>query len=429
MDRITIPLFAILGVLPFYIPQTWFLEFFAFLPLFVRKDFLSHIRFGFIYGFLLYLFLLKALLLLTNNVFLIILLFLIFSSTYALLQFGIPYLLSRLGIFYPLAFVLVEILRLKFPFNGFPYEYLGKIAVNIPFFNLSLHYITVFGATFVILSINWIIFKIFEDWERGIKKHILLLGGIISILLILSVAYRFSLKIPNYGLRIAIVQPFLEEEDKIQNEDFVKLYTAHLLNSIPSDQTDLVFLPETAISGDDYKNFVKTFSNYNLIFGASALSYNRKSEKWIAKNLVVFSVKGEIKGIYEKEIPLPFGEYTPTGFRWLAHYIPYLGYVDYERGHKRVVFRFKNLKILPRICNEVFYPLRGLKGINLVVVVSNDAWFGFNFSQRHLWEVRLRAIETGKIFIFVNNNGYSGIVLPDGSYIGKPFDRVQLLSL
>lgn len=428
MDRITIPFFAILGVLPFYIPHTWFLEFLAFLPLFVRKDFLTHIRFGFIYGFFLYLFLVKSLFLLTDNVFLIILSFLIFSSVYALLQFGIPYFLSRLGIFYPLAFVFVEILRLKFPFDGFPYEYLGKIAVNIPFFDLSLHYITVFGASFVILSINWIIFKIFEDWEKGIRRYILLLGGIIFFLSILSWFYKISLKIPNYDLKIAIVQPFLDEMDKIQNGDFAKLYTVYLLNSIPSDKVDLVLLPETAISGNDYKDFVKTFSNLNLIFGASVLSYDKEKSKWIAKNLVVFSVKGEIRGIYEKEIPLPFGEYTPLGFRWLERYIPYLGYVDYERGHKNVVFKFKDLKILPRICNEVFYPLK-VKGANLVVVVSNDAWFGLNFSQRHLWEVKLRAIETGKVSIFVNNNGYSGIVLPDGRYIGKPFNRIQLLSL
>lgn len=429
MDRITIPLFALIAALPFYIPQLWFLDFLAFLPLFVRRDFLTHLRFGFIYGFFTYLFVLKALFIWTDNIPLITLVFLVFSLIYALIQFGIPYLLNRFGIFYPLAFVGVEIIRIYFPFNGFPYEYLGKIMVNIPFLNLSLHYITIFGATFFILTVNWLLFKTFEEWEKNTSRYLLALIGIFIFLFFLSAIYKFSLKIPYYGVKIALIQPFLDVRDKLQNKDFIKLYTVHLLRLVSPKKVDLVFLPETAIPGEDMEKFIKAFPDYNLMFGTSIVNYDKLKHRWIAKNLVVFVEKGTVKGIYEKLIPLPFGEYTPKLFKWLANYIPYLGFIDYTPGKKSVLFSFKGLKILPRICNEVYFPVKIPGNVDIIAVFSNDAWFGLDFARRHLWEVRVKAIETGKIFLFINNNGFSGIVYPDGSYIGYPFKKVQFLSL
>ncbi len=429
MDRVTIPLFALFAVLPFYIPQLWFLDFFAFLPLFVRKDFLTHLRFGFVYGFFTYLFVLKALFTLTDNVPLIVLLFLAFSAIYALIQFGISYILNRFRIFYPLAFTSVEIMRLYFPFNGFPYEYLGKVLVNIPFLSLSLHHITVFGATFFILTVNWLLFKIFEKWEENVSRYLFALTGIFSLLLFLSVVYKVSLRVPHYGIKVALIQPFLDTRDKLQNEEFVKLYTVHLLSLVSPKRVDLIFLPETAIPNGDIDKFIKTFSDYNLMFGTSIVNFDAIKKRWVAKNLVVFAEKGTVKGVYEKIIPLPFGEYTPKPFKWLANYIPYLGYIDYEAGKRDILFSFQGLKILPRICNEVYFPIKISKDVDIIAVFSNDAWFGLNFARRHLWEVKVKAIETGKVFLFVNNNGFSGIVYPDGSYIGYPFKRVQFLSL
>ena len=428
MERLTIPLFALLGALPFYIPQLWFLDFFAFLPLFVRKDLKAHIWFGFVYGFLLYAFLIKAVALTTNSIFLTIPSFLGIVLFYALLQFGLPWLLTRFGVFYPLAFTLVEVLRLFFPFDGFPYEYLGKVLVNAPLLGLSIHYLTVFGATFLILSFNWSVYKLIEHWETDRKRFFLAEVGFITALLVPAVVYKLQIHYPFYGLKVALVQPFIGQRDKMTNPDFVKLYTAYLLTFVPKN-VDLVLLPETSIPVGATHDFIRAFSNYNLLFGAEYVYFDFQRLNLVAKNLVVLAEKGRIRGIYAKEILVPFGEYTPKGFKWLERFIPYLANIEYEPDGFNKIFDFKGLKILPKVCNEVFYPMGELKNIDLVVVVSNDAWFGFNFPQRHLWEVKLRAIETGKVFIFVNNNGYSGIVYPDGSYVGFPTAKVQVLSL
>jgi len=434
MERITFPLFALLAALPFYIPSLWFLSFFAFIPLLVNRSLRAHLWFGFVYGAALYWFLVKAIFLITGSLFLTVFLFAVIVSLYSLLQFGLSNLLTRLGLFYPLSFTIVEVFRLFFPFNGTPYGYLGKVLVNAPLLGLSLHYATVFGGTLFILTANYLLYKAIERWEIEGKRYLAALGGLIFAFLLPAAVYKATLKIPSYGLQIAIVQPFVEQIDKLRNGEFVKLYTERWLLTVPPS-VDLVLLPETAIPAPEegaIYDFVKSFSQFNLIFGVQSLLFDFERLSLEARNLVVYARKGKIAGVYAKTILVPFGEYTPKGFHFLERFIPYLGGIDYSPGEGETLFEVgKGVKLLPKVCNEVFYPLWGskaLKEADAVAVLSNDAWFGGNFARRHLDEVRLRAIETGKVFIFVNNNGYSGVVLPNGEYRGIPDAIVQLIS-
>jgi apolipoprotein N-acyltransferase len=422
-------LFALLGVLPFYIDQLWLLSFIAFLPLFVNKTFKNFFRFGVIYSFLLLLPFFEAFLLTVENPFFAIPLFGLTVFTFFLIQFGLTWVLTRLGVFLPLSFTIAEVFRSFYPFNGFPYYKLGEVWVNIPFLNLSLHYTTVFGGTFLILFINYLIYKVIENWETHKEKYFGILLTLTGILVVLSFVGWKNLKIPHHGLKIAIVQPFVRQEDKLRNEKFLKIYTTFLVSQVPCN-VDLVLLPETALPLKDIKDFVKTFKDLNLIFGTYKVEFDFTKLNLFALNLAVFAERGRIKGIYVKRILVPFGEYTPKGFEFLEKYIPYLANIDYKAGNKTAIFEFKGLKIIPRICNEVFYNFdAGILPGDIVVVLSNDAWFYSPFVKEHLRAVKVRAIETGKVFIFVNNNGWSGIVYPNGTYKGYPFQKIQLLEL
>jgi len=421
-------IFPLLATIPFYFPFLSFLSFFAFYPLFQEKKFKTFFIFGFLFGFFLYLPLLKAIHLMGLNIVTTVFIYLILVAVYSFFQFGLTYVLTRLGLFLPLSFTLVELLRLKFPFDGFPYEYLGKLLVNFPLLKLSLHYLTVFGATFLILNINKFFFEVIHNKALTLKNFLYLFLSL-SVMLIASLVYRTTLQTPHFNLKIAVVQPFINQEDKLKNPEFVKLYTSYLLTRV--DKTiDLVLLPETAIpTNESLFNFIRAYKELSIIFGTQKVSYDFQKQKWIAYNLVIFSNKGKVEGFYIKKHLVPFGEYTPKGFYFLKKFIPYLGGINYVSTNSQVIFKFKNLKILPIICNEVFYPLFGRKDFDLAVVLANDAWFGISFAKRHLMEVKIRAIETGKVFIFVNNNGYSGVVYPDGTYKGLPFAKIQEFSL
>ncbi|HID79964.1 MAG TPA: apolipoprotein N-acyltransferase [Aquifex aeolicus] len=429
MYLLTTPIFAILGVLPFYCEYLWFLEFFAFLPLLVNPGFKNFLLFGLVFASLLYMPFLKAFYLTADGWLWAALTFAVFILTFILFQFGASYLLTRMGVPFPLSYTAVEVLRLFVPFGGFPYEYLGKVLVNAPFLGLSLHYLTVFGGTLFILTVNWLLYKTLEQWESRGKRYILTLLGIFLIPLLLAFAYKLELQIPRYGLKVALVQPFLFQSDKLTNGVFVKLYTTYLVWQTPKS-ADLVLLPETCISSEGgIYQFAKAFRDKNLLFGALWVFYDFSKADLFAQNLVLLTLKGKIEGIYAKRFLVPFGEYTPKGFSFLVKFFPYLNAPEYLAGKKDTIFTFGGIKLYPLICNEVYFPLWGERDFHIGVVLSNDAWFSPIFAKRHLWEVKLRAIETGRVFIFVNNNGFSGVVYPNGSYIGSPFAKIQILGL
>ncbi|RTZ58768.1 MAG: apolipoprotein N-acyltransferase [Gammaproteobacteria bacterium] len=429
MYLLTTPIFATLGVLPFYYELLWFLEFFAFLPLLVNRSFKNFLLFGLVFTSLLYMPFLKAFYLTAGGWLLAVLTFAVFVLTFTLLQFGISYLLTRIGVPFPLSYTAVEVLRLFVPFGGFPYEYLGKVLVNAPFLGLSLHYLTVFGGTLFILTVNWLLYKALEQWELKGRRYLLTAFGIFLIPLLLSFIYKLELQIPRYGIKVALVQPFLFQSDKLTNGVFVKLYTTYLVWQTPKS-ADLVVLPETSISSEGgIYNFAKAFKDKNLLFGALWVFYDFSKLDLFAQNLAVLTLKGKIEGIYAKRFLVPFGEYTPKGFSFLGRVLPYLNAPDYLAGKRETIFTFRGIKLYPLICNEVYFPLWEKRDFDIGVVLSNDAWFSQIFAKRHLWEVKLRAIETGKVFIFVNNNGFSGAVYPDGTYMGLPFAKIQILEL
>ena len=426
MEYLTIPLFAALAVLPFYFPKLWFLTLFAFLPLVANRSFKAFLLFGLTYSLLLLLPFIKAFELTIGVWYWAFLAFSVVVFLFFLLQFGTTYLLTRLGVFLPLAFTLAEIFRTYFPFNGFPYFSLGTLIVEIPLLKQSLAFTTTYGGTFLLLLFNLLIPKALED--RKFRKRYLATLGVILIALILAGFYRVkTLKFPHYGLKIAIVQPFLEQRDKLKHLEFVKLYTTYLVDRA-SKRAEIVFLPETALpEGESAEAFAKAFPKNILLFGKVDLDYDFKNYNLYAENVVYFAKFGVIYDKYVKRILVPFGEYTPKGFQILEKYIPYLGNIDYKPGGFLKTFNLFGIKIEPKICDEVFYPFKPIGDI--VAVFSNDAWFWKSFSRYNLTVVKAKAIETGRVFIFVNNSGFSGIVYPDGSYKGKPSAKVQVLEL
>ena len=424
MEYLTIPLFATLAVLPFYFPELWFLSLFAFLPFFANRSFKAFTLFGLTYSLLLLLPFIKAFKLTTGVWYLTLLAFSVVVFSFFLLQFGITYLLSRLGVFLPLAFTFAELIRTYFPFSGFPYFILGTLFAEIPLLKLDLSFLTIYGGSFLILFINYLLYKLFENWES--KGRYLITSAVLFLILLVPAVYKAgTLKIPHYGLKIAIVQPLLEQEDKLKHPEFTKLYTTYLVEKA-SKLSTVVFLPETALpESESAKDFAKAFNRNILFFGKVELVYDFKNYNLYAQNTVYYAKFGVIYDKYVKRILVPFGEYTPKGFQFLERFIPYLGNIDYKPGRFLKTFDLFGLKIEPKICNEVFYPFKPIG--DTVAVFSNDAWFWKSFSMYNLAVVKAKAIETRKVFIFVNNSGFSGIVYPDGSYKGNPTAKVQVL--
>ncbi|MDR2504219.1 MAG: apolipoprotein N-acyltransferase [Deltaproteobacteria bacterium] len=154
-----------------------------------------------------------------------------------------------------------------------------------------------------------------------------------------------------------------------------------------------------------------------LLFGAPGMdmgpdgqeSYNRV---WLLNE------QGDVSGHYDKEHLVPFGEYIPKGF-----YVPFAseflqGY-GFTPGQTKEPLRLRDISLGVLICYEGIFPelaqARVAAGANLLVNVSNDAWFADSPAPwQHLQLSAMRAIEQGRYMLRCTNTGVSALIDPLG---------------
>jgi len=87
------------------------------------------------------------------------------------------------------------------------------------------------------------------------------------------------------------------------------------------------------------------------------------------------------------------------------------GYGSFSKGTNNDIFTLDNLKILPLICYEIIFTelSRGQK--NLIINISEDAWFGKTIGpDQHFAKAIFRAIENNVYLARSANKGYTAIV-------------------
>ena len=139
--------------------------------------------------------------------------------------------------------------------------------------------------------------------------------------------------------------------------------------------------------------------------------------------------------VYHKIRLVPFGEYIPGRdyFPWLDRILPHAP-TQTTPGNlwvmSSLVFRDANLVVSPAIaiCFESLFPfhIRRLAGrpflrtqpANLIVIITNDSWFGNTLAPYHHARVAiLRAVEMRMPVVRGAGTGISLIVLPNGKVV------------
>ncbi|WP_216329209.1 apolipoprotein N-acyltransferase [Deinococcus aestuarii] len=138
-----------------------------------------------------------------------------------------------------------------------------------------------------------------------------------------------------------------------------------------------------------------------------------------------YGVDGGVTGRQDKRVLVPFGESLPFSGVLGFLYTPVLnslgmaGSTRLTPGRLLNVLPLRELRAGVSICYEsVFGPLSRQAvraGANLLVVISNDAWFGRGAgAEQHFQMGRLRAIETRRFLLRAGNDGVSAVVDPWG---------------
>ena len=144
--------------------------------------------------------------------------------------------------------------------------------------------------------------------------------------------------------------------------------------------------------------------------------------------MAIFNNKLDLIANYNKIKLVPFGEFLPfenilnkIGIKKITE-----GYGSFSSGSNSNIFILKNLKILPLICYEIIFPELSQTEKNLIINISEDAWFGDTIGpNQHFAKAIFRAIENNVYLVRSANKGFSAFIDNKGiiKKVLKPKER------
>lgn len=190
---------------------------------------------------------------------------------------------------------------------------------------------------------------------------------------------------------------------------------------------DLVIWPETAMpfylqEPGLFTSRVRNLALTNataLVAGAPAYRFNGEDKALLTNRAYLIGPDGELAGAYDKAHLVPFGEYVP-----LQGLLPFVDKLvqaagDFVPGQDPAPLRTGKVAAGMLICYETIFPAlsqeRVAFGANLLVNISNDAWFGRSSAPvQHLHMAILRAVEQRRWLVRSTNTGISAVIDPRG---------------
>jgi apolipoprotein N-acyltransferase len=187
--------------------------------------------------------------------------------------------------------------------------------------------------------------------------------------------------------------------------------------------------PGTDTLSDDLRRFVRR-RGITLAFGTLGSSRTDSGASAIFNRVQILSPEGRSLGTYDKEHLVPFGEYIPlaAGFEFLQRILQGMDFSPGRNALPADLFPsgarpLPGLRPPPAgrfvpgmlICYEVIFPelarQRVADGANVLITVSNDAWFGPTQAPRqHLHLAAMRAVELRRPLVRATNTGYTAVI-------------------
>jgi apolipoprotein N-acyltransferase len=325
------------------------------------------------------------------------------------------------------SFALMDYLRAKvlsgFPWNVWAYTWSWKPEMlqtlfYFGFFSFNLLCIIVYCSPLLLIfrkKINYFFFVmisllVFTNYIYGssiIKKNE---ENLINL--------KFN---PENLLYTKIISPKFDLRYNLSNVDLTKNISTLIKYSEPEANKKTLFVwPEGVFTGFNFEQikehkifFEESFSkNHLILFGTNTT--NKKSNKLETFNsLIVVNNKLDIIFQYNKVKLVPFGEFLPFesilskfGIKKITE-----GYGSFSKGTSNNIFSLDNAKILPLICYEIIFPTLSQNQKNMIVNITEDAWFGDTIGpSQHFAKAIFRAIENNVYLIRSANKGFSAFI-------------------
>lgn len=318
--------------------------------------------------------------------------------------------------------------------GGFPWVLLGySQATVIPIAQIASVggvYLLSFVVALVSAAAVWMaIVRARSRW--------ILSGAVIAAVIVMGVWGAFRVRdgrLAREGdsVRIGLVQGNIAQEDKWNPQLALPILERYLAMSrqaiaagaqvvIWPESSTPFFLEENPLMAGDIRRLAQE-TQTPFVIGSDQLERAQQNRFYNSAFLV--GADGRTAAVYRKMHLVPFGEYVP-----LKQLLPFVGPLveavsDFSPGLEPVLLPVGAHRLSVAICYEVVYPwlIRSfaLGGSELLVTITNDAWYGTSSAAYQHWEqASLRAVEQGRYLARAANTGISGIVDPYGRVLAS----------
>ena len=329
---------------------------------------------------------------------------------------GNPWRLALVG---PAAWTLIEWLR-GWLFSGFPWLSFGYSQIDSPLAGWA-PVLGVYGVSWMLLVSAVGLTVLIATDQRRVAAFVLVLipwtiGGL------LSTASWTAPSGPSQ--QVTIVQGGISQDRKWLREEFeptLALYRRALLNA---ERSSLVVWPEVAIPAvmSTVEAYLEALQRDVLTRGqtlALGILEPHPNGQQVFNSVLVLD--GKRRQTYRKRHLVPFGEYFPVPDfvrEWMR--LLSLPSSDMQAGAKEqpLLVAADGTRMAAAICYEDAYgaeQLSALPDAEVLINVSNDAWFGESIAPfQHLQVARMRALEAGRWVVRATNTGVSAFIDAQG---------------
>lgn len=244
--------------------------------------------------------------------------------------------------------------------------------------------------------------------------------------------------LPAPDIPVALVQGNIDQSlkwDKAYQDGTVDKYIALSRRAVQDSGATLVVWPETALPFYFQEpvplaarvSALAREGRFGLLAGSPAFRHDLKTNSTALFNRAwLLDETGKVSDWYDKEHLVPFGEYVPlqSWFPWLPVSKLVEGVGEFLPGTRTRPLRLDRLALGVLICYEAIFPelaqARVDAGANVLVSISNDAWFGRSSAPaQHLALSTLRAVEQSRWLLRGTNTGISALIAPTGQVTAR----------
>ena len=330
---------------------------------------------------------------------------------------------------FPFYWTGLELLR-TYIFSGFPWMFLGYALSNNEPLRQAADLAGVYGLSFLLALSGTSVYMAGKSWSEGALGQAMRRAGpalatVLFLLLYgLNAARQGQEQTSDTMLRVGIAQGGIDQSVKWNPSN--QLETLRIYEELTRKAHDagakLIVWPETAAPffyGWEKEltqelDRIAVEAEAPLIFGAPW--FDPENGGRFYNSVFFLDAAGVPAGRYDKRRLVPFGEYIPLrSFLFFLNKLTKGSPEDFSTGKTPSMFPVNGILVSSSVCYEATYPMlirdEVLAGANVLVNVTNDAWFGDTVApHQHLAMARIRSVEMRRPMLRAANSGISALI-------------------